>query len=78
MVEHGRTMAQLYIWTICVAGAFTLLPGRRMNAVLFGGESWAGFGLGALALAGLAVVIWRAQPGQGGVPAPVGRAARVA
>jgi len=65
MVEHGRTMAQLYIWTIGVAGAFTLLPGRRMNAALFGGDSWAGFALGALALAGVAVLVWRAQPGAG-------------
>jgi uncharacterized membrane protein len=62
IVEHGRTLAQLYIWTMGVAGAFTLLPGRRMNAVLFGGDSWAGFALGAAVLAVLAVVIWRAQP----------------
>ena len=62
MVEHGRTMTQLYIWTLCVAGAFTLLPGRRMNAALFGGDSWTGFALGAVVLAGLAVVLWRAQP----------------
>jgi uncharacterized membrane protein len=62
MVEHGRIMAQLYLGAICVAGAFTLLPGRRMNAVLFGGDSWAGFVLGAAALGVLGVLVWRAQP----------------
>jgi uncharacterized membrane protein len=62
MVEHGRTMAQLYIMALAVAGAFTLLPGRRMNAVLFGGDSWAGFALGATVLALVSVALWRAQP----------------
>jgi uncharacterized membrane protein len=62
-VAHARTMTQLYIWSLLVAGAFTLLPGRRMNAVLFGGDSWAGFGAAAVVLAVVAVVLWRAQPG---------------
>lgn len=62
LVAHGRTMVQLYIWSLLVAGAFTLLPGRRMNAVLLGGESWAGFAAGAVALGAVAVWLWRAQP----------------
>lgn len=62
MVEHGRTMTQLYVGALGVAGAFTLLPGRRMNAVLFGGESWAGFALGAAVLALVCLALWRAQP----------------
>ncbi len=61
-VTHGRTMAQMYIWSMGVAGLFTLLPGRRMNAVLFDGQSWPGFWLAAALMAALALVIWRAQP----------------
>ena len=70
MVDHGRTMAQLYIFALVVPLAFTLLPWRRMNHVLFGGDSWLGFGLAALALAGLAVALWRAQPRLPAAPAP--------
>ena len=62
MVTHGRTMTQLYIWSMGVAGLFTLLPGRRMNAALFGGDSWAGFAVAAVFFAALAAVLWRAQP----------------
>lgn len=62
MLTHGRTMAQLYIWSMGVAGLFTLLPNRRMNAVLFGGDSWAGFAFGALVMGVLALILWRAQP----------------
>ncbi|MFN6977325.1 MAG: DUF2306 domain-containing protein [Gemmobacter sp.] len=69
VAEHGRTMAQLYIWSMGVAGLFTLLPGRRMHAVLFGGDSWAGFAVAAVLFAALAAVLWRAQP-------PVPRATR--
>ena len=62
MVTHGRTMAQLYIWSMGVAGLFTLLPNRRMNAVLFGGDSWAGFAASAVVMGLLALILWRAQP----------------
>ncbi|MCC5999371.1 MAG: DUF2306 domain-containing protein [Pararhodobacter sp.] len=62
LIEHGRMMTQLYIWSMGVAGLFTLLPGRRMNAVLFDGQSWVGFGFCALAMAGLAWLLWCAQP----------------
>jgi uncharacterized membrane protein len=33
---HGRTMAFLFIGALVVTGAFTLLPGRIMHAVVFG------------------------------------------
>ncbi|WP_114966021.1 DUF2306 domain-containing protein [Alkalilacustris brevis] len=61
-VQHARTMTQLYIMSMLVAGGFTLLPGRRLNAVLFGGDSWTGFAVAALLLGCLSVWLWRAQP----------------
>lgn len=70
VIEHGRAMTQLYIWSMGVAGLFTLLPGRRMNAVLFGGDSWTGFAVAAVIFAGFAVWLWSAQPrATGGRPA---------
>jgi len=34
---HRRAMLSLYLLALVLTGAFTLLPGRIMNAVLFGG-----------------------------------------
>lgn len=34
---HARAMIGLYIGAIVIAGAFTLLPGRILNDVFFGG-----------------------------------------
>jgi len=34
--EHRRTMVILYCAALLAAGAFTLLPGRYLNQVLFG------------------------------------------
>ena len=34
---HGRTMTGIFLGALVVAGLFTLLPGRVMHAVLFGG-----------------------------------------
>lgn len=62
VVLHGRIMTQLYIWSMLIPGLFTLLPGRRMNMILFGGENWGGFAVAALLLGILAVILWRAQP----------------
>ncbi len=62
VVEHGRMMAQLYIWSMGVAGLFTLLPGRRMHLVLLDGTGWTGFGAAAGLFALGALVLWRAQP----------------
>lgn len=33
---HGRAMRSLFLYALVIAGAFTLLPGRVMHAVLFG------------------------------------------
>lgn len=35
--RHGRAMTRLYLGALVVAGAFTLLPGRLMFKVVFGG-----------------------------------------
>ena len=61
-VGHGRAMAALYGMALALPGALTLLPGRRLNIVLFGVESWAGFGAGAAVLALAAAPVWRAAP----------------
>lgn len=37
IAAHRRTMTQLYLLALVLTGAFTLLPGRTMHAVLFGG-----------------------------------------
>lgn len=34
---HARTMTGIFLGALVVAGLFTLLPGRVMHAVLFGG-----------------------------------------
>lgn len=37
VARHRRAMIQLFFFALVVAGAFTLLPGRIMHAVVFGG-----------------------------------------
>lgn len=59
VVAHRATMISLYGFALLLTGAFTLLPGRRMHAVLFadGGQTAAvaaaviAMGLGAALLA---------------------------
>jgi uncharacterized membrane protein len=36
VVTHGRSMMGLFLGALVIAGAFTLLPGRIMGAVVFG------------------------------------------
>jgi uncharacterized membrane protein len=36
---HQASMKSLYLGALLLTGAFTLLPGRRMHAVLFGADS---------------------------------------
>ncbi len=36
VVTHGRSMMSLFLGALVIAGAFTLLPGRIMGAVVFG------------------------------------------
>lgn len=37
--RHRIEMQSLYVGALMLAGAFTLLPGRRMHAVLFGADA---------------------------------------
>jgi uncharacterized membrane protein len=37
VTEHKIAMISLYVGAILIAGSFTLLPGRIMHAVVFGG-----------------------------------------
>ncbi len=62
VVAHGRRMVQLHIWTMGIAGLFTLLPGRRMSQVLLSETGWPGFAAAALIFALGAGIMWRAQP----------------
>lgn len=39
VARHRGNMQGLYVGALLLAGAFTLLPGRRMNAVLFGPDA---------------------------------------
>ncbi|WP_127145053.1 DUF2306 domain-containing protein [Pelagibacterium montanilacus] len=57
VAEHRSTMISLYVFALLLTGGFTLLPGRRMHAVLFadGGTS-AGIA-GAIALAFIGVLL---------------------
>ena len=36
--KHKHQMSQLYLLALLITGAFTLLPGRTMHAVMFGGS----------------------------------------
>ncbi len=55
ITDHQRDMRSLYFWAMGVAGLFTFLPGRRMNAVFFADAPLQGFWLMAgLIGAGLA------------------------
>lgn len=62
VVDHGRIMVQIYIGSMGIAGVFTLLPGRRMHAVLLDGYGWPGFWIAAVAFAFGAIYLWSAQP----------------
>lgn len=66
---HRASMQGLYLGSMSLAGAFTLLPGRRMNEVLFGaGAGWPpALAAIALALALTAFAWWRLMPRRGGV-----------
>ena len=37
VVAHRNSMVQLYVLALLLTGAFTLVPGRTMHAVVFGG-----------------------------------------
>lgn len=55
---HRVTMRNLWFGAMGLAGLMTLLPGRRMNSILFSGEDSLGWVAIALGFAGL-VLLWR-------------------
>lgn len=57
---HRRAMQQLYVLALVVTGLFTLLPGRIMHGVVFGGGLWPGLALLGVGLGvGLGLTLWR-------------------
>lgn len=60
VAAHRDAMRTTFLLSLLVAGAFTLLPGRRMSVMLFGeaGLWWVGWA-GLLALAGALAWAWR-------------------
>ena len=58
ITRHRKIMENLAFWALGVTGLFTLLPGRVMNHVFFGGESVLGFALSGFLVAALWLA-WR-------------------
>lgn len=57
---HRMAMQSLYVFALMLAGAFTLLPGRRMHQVLFGAD--AGWPPSLLAIGTIMLIgalVWR-------------------
>lgn len=71
VARHRAEMQGLYIGALMLAGAFTLLPGRRMHMVLFGPQAgWMESGLAIGAILILAALLsWRLRWSRR-VPAP--------
>ncbi|MEJ6392183.1 DUF2306 domain-containing protein [Gymnodinialimonas sp. 2305UL16-5] len=60
VATHQAIMRTLYWQALGVAGLLTLLPGRRLNAVVFGDAQELGIWvIGTIGLAVLALRIWR-------------------
>lgn len=60
IAAHAASMQATYIGALLLAGAFTLLPGRRMHAVLFGAESgWMPSLIAIPLVLLLTFVVWR-------------------
>lgn len=58
IARHRAIMRALYVQSLGITGLFTLLPGRKMNAVLFGEAShwgWAAIVLGGAAITWLLI-----------------------
>lgn len=57
--KHRSIMQTLYVGALMLAGAFTLLPGRRMHAVLFGNTAGATPSILAIGtILVLATILW--------------------
>ena len=59
VAAHQSAMRGLYLQALVLAGVFTFLPGRRMNAVFFAETPQLGFMLMAAVGTGLGWLIWR-------------------
>lgn len=59
VLAHQAAMKSLYLGALLLTGAFTLLPGRRMHAVLFGADAGWVPSLIAITLAlGVTAFLW--------------------
>ena len=62
--RHGRIMRSLYLQALILAGIFTFLPGRRMNAMVFPDSPMSGFVM-VMAIGAVAGwMIWQDRPRQ--------------
>lgn len=59
VMRHQRAMRALYMQALILAGVFTFLPGRRMNAMISGEFPWLGFAFAAALGAGVLWLVWR-------------------
>ncbi|RVT85687.1 DUF2306 domain-containing protein [Rhodobacteraceae bacterium CCMM004] len=59
LARHRSEMRGLYLYGLCVAGMLTLLPGRRLNVLVFGEAEMAGVGVIAMGIALLLLVAMR-------------------
>ena len=59
IVRHRAEMQGLYAGALMLAGAFTLLPGRRMHVVLFGPDAgWTQSLLAIVPILALSALVW--------------------
>lgn len=58
---HKGHMQNLYFWALGVAGVFTFLPGRRMNAVFSAGEASTVFASATVVIGASLALFWVTQ-----------------
>ncbi len=63
IVAHKAAMSSIYYWAMGVAGLLTLLPGRRMNEILFGQNEQIGHWVIGIGIAALAIRAARQRQG---------------
>ena len=60
VAAHQASMKSLYLGALLLAGAFTLLPGRRLNQVLFGPDAgWVPSLIAIVAVLAITAYLWR-------------------
>lgn len=62
IVKHRQIVTGIYFGGILIAGGFTLLPGRTMNQMVFGGEGSLAGSLAAVLLIVLPSLFWLLRP----------------